>query len=44
MHGLNTYDFGARQYDPITATWNGMDSLVPPYFYLFGIIFIFIGL
>ena len=44
MHGLNTYDYGARQNDPITVTWNGMDSLVPPYFYLFGIIFISIGL
>ena len=44
MHGLNTYDYGARQYDPITVTWNGMDPLVPPYFYLFGIIFISIGL
>ena len=44
MHGLNTYDYGARQNDPITVTWNGMDPLVPPYFYLFGIIFISIGL
>ena len=44
MHGLNTYDYGARQYDPVTVMWNGMDLLVPPYFYLFGIIFISIGL
>lgn len=27
MHGLNTYDYGARQYDPITVTWNGVDPL-----------------
>ena len=27
MHGLNTYDYGARQYDPITVTWNGVDAL-----------------
>ena len=27
MHGLNTYDYGARQYDPITITWNGVDPL-----------------
>ena len=27
MHGLNTYDYGARQYDPITITWNGIDPL-----------------
>lgn len=44
MHGLNTYDYGARQYDPITVTLNGMEPLVPPDFYLFGIIFISIGL
>jgi hypothetical protein len=22
MHGLNTYDYGARQYNPITARWD----------------------
>ena len=31
MHGLNTYDYGARQYDPITITWNGMDPLCEKY-------------
>lgn len=31
MHGLNTYDYGARQYDPITVTWNGMDPLAEKY-------------
>lgn len=31
MHGLNTYDYGARQYDPITITWNGMDPLAEKY-------------
>lgn len=31
MHGLNTYDYGARQYDPITVTWNGMDPLSEKY-------------
>ena len=25
MHGLNTYDYGARQYNPITARWDRMD-------------------
>ena len=31
MQGLNTYDYGARQYDPITVTWNGMDPLCEKY-------------
>ena len=22
MHGLNTYDYGARQYNPVTARWD----------------------
>jgi hypothetical protein len=22
MHGLNSYDFGARQYNPITGRWD----------------------
>ena len=25
MHGLNTYDYGARQYNPVTARWDRMD-------------------
>ena len=27
MHGLNTYDYGARQYNPITARWDRVDPL-----------------
>ena len=27
MHGLNTYDYGARQYNPIVPTWDRMDNL-----------------
>lgn len=27
MHGLNTYDYGARQYDPILAKWDRVDPL-----------------
>ena len=27
MHGLNTYDYGARQYDPARITWDRMDQL-----------------
>ena len=39
MHGLNTYDYGARQYNPVTARWDRMDPLcekkygVSPYVY-----------
>ncbi len=39
MHGLNTYDYGARQHDPILARWDRMDPLceadygVSPYSY-----------
>ncbi len=42
MHGLNTYDYGARQYNPITARWDRMDPLaekyysVSPYVYCLG--------
>ena len=28
MHGLNTYDYGARQYNPVLARWDRMDPLV----------------
>ena len=27
MHGLNTYDYGARQYNPVIARWDRMDPL-----------------
>ncbi len=39
MHGLNTYDYGARQYDPILARWDRVDPLaedepdISPYVY-----------
>jgi RHS repeat-associated protein len=39
MHGLNTYDYGARQYNPVTGRWDRMDLLceadygVSPYSY-----------
>ena len=39
MHGLNTYDYGARQYNPVTARWDRIDLLceefygVTPYVY-----------
>lgn len=32
MHGLNTYDYGARQYDPITGRWDRMDPLCEKYY------------
>ena len=32
MHGLNTYDYGARQYNPITARWDRMDPLCEDYY------------
>lgn len=39
MHGLNTYDYGARQYNPVTARWDRVDPLcekfysISPYVY-----------
>lgn len=39
MHGLNTYDYGARQHDPILARWDRIDPLaekergISPYAY-----------
>lgn len=32
MHGLNTYDYGARQYDPARITWDRMDPLCEKYY------------
>ena len=32
MHGLNTYDYGARQYDPILARWDRIDPLCEKYY------------
>ena len=32
MHGLNTYDYGARQYNPITARWDRVDPLAEMYY------------
>ena len=31
MHGLNTYDYGARQYNPVTARWDRVDPLCEKY-------------
>ena len=42
MHGLDTYDYGARQYDPVLCRWDRMDPLcekyygVSPYMYCAG--------
>ena len=32
MHGLNTYDYGARQHDPVLARWDRMDPLCEKYY------------
>ena len=32
MHGLNTYDYGARQYNPVTVRWDRMDPLCEKYY------------
>ena len=32
MHGLNTYDYGARQYDPIAGRWDRVDPLCEKYY------------
>ncbi len=34
MHGLNTYDYGARQYDPARITWDRMDPLCEKYYHI----------
>ena len=35
MHGLNTYDYGTRQYNPITARWDRVDPLAEKYYSFF---------
>ena len=32
MHGLNTYDYGARQYNPIVGRWDRIDPLCEKYY------------
>ncbi len=32
MHGLNTYDYGARQYDPVLCRWMWQDPLAEKYY------------
>ena len=32
MHGLNTYDYGARQYNPVLGRWDRMDPLCEKYY------------
>ena len=32
MHGLNTYDYGARQHDPILCRWDRIDPLCEKYY------------
>ena len=32
MHGLNTYDYGARQYNPVTARWDRVAPLSEKYY------------
>ena len=32
VHGLNTYDYGARQHDPILARWDRIDPLAEKYY------------
>ncbi len=32
MHGLDTYDYGARQYNPVLARWDRIDPLSEKYY------------
>ena len=32
MHGLDTYDYGARQHDPVLGRWDRMDPLCDKYY------------
>lgn len=32
MHGLNTYDYGARQYSPVLPMWDRVDPLAEKYY------------
>ena len=32
MHGLNTYDYGARQYEPTLGRWDRMDPMCEKYY------------
>ena len=32
MHGLNTYDYGARQYNSLVGRWDRMDPLCEKYY------------
>ncbi|MBQ0063128.1 MAG: hypothetical protein KBS94_03745 [Prevotella sp.] len=34
MHGLDTYDYGARQYDPARITWDRMDQFCEKYYHI----------
>jgi RHS repeat-associated protein len=34
MNGLNTYDYGARQHDPILARWDRIDPLAEKYYHI----------
>ena len=36
LHGLNTYDYGARQYAPLLPQWDRVDPLAEKYYGVFG--------